>query len=244
MPFVRYNYIGGEPLPLELAEAWFDCVPNALISNVYAPSEATMLCMGYNLSRNKKENRAHNGIVPFGTPWKNTTTIIVNEKLQVVKEGETGELCFAGNNVMSGYLNKPSHNKKVLFDKEVDGMVRRFYRSGDMAFLKEGIYYTCGRIDLQVKIQGHKVELEEIEYESRKILQNPDIYALTGKTPKGTQEIYLVIKSAEKDEILLREKLAEKLAPYMIPGSIKFVDQLAYNDNGKIDRGALKALFQ
>ena len=244
LPDVKYNYLGGEALPLELAEAWSKCVPNALITNVYAPSEATMLCMGYELRRHPEKNHSHNGIVPFGEPWKNTTAIVINENLEMVGEGITGEICFAGDHVMTGYLNQPEANKKALFEKEVNGQLRTFYRSGDMVFLKEGIYYTCGRVDLQVKIEGHKVELEEIEFLARKILETPDVYALTGLTTKGTHEIYLVVKATDFSEDVLREKLNQHLAPYMMPSKIKRINQLIYNNNGKVDRKALKSLFQ
>jgi len=244
LPELKYALIGGEPFPFDLAKSWSGCVSNAAIINVYAPAEATMLCMGYTYDRNVEKNKAHNGILAFGKPWKNTTALVIDENIEIVVEGQTGELCFSGDHVMQGYLDQPDLNKEVFFQKEIHGNRLRFYRTGDMVYFKDGIYYTCGRKDLQVKIQGHRIELEEIECIARKVLINPQVFALAGLSKKGTTEIYLVIASEKNNEAFVRDKLQSKLPPYMIPNSIKFVDKLVYNDHGKIDRKALKKLFE
>ena len=241
---LKYSLLGGEPFPKDLATEWSKCIPNSTIVNISGPTEITMACMGYTLDKKPENNESYNGILAFGYPWKNTKAILVDENLNIVDEGITGELCFSGDHVMQGYLNLPELNDRVFFHKEINGKQQRFYRTGDMAFIKNGIFYTCGRKDLQVKIQGHKVELEEIEFVTKKLLNNPNVFALAGLTAQGAQEIQLVISATNLDQASVKDQLRSKLPPYMMPNSIKFVNKLPYNENGKIDRRALKNLFE
>jgi D-alanine--poly(phosphoribitol) ligase subunit 1 len=245
LPETKYSFLGGEPFYKEVAEEWNKCVPNAQIVNISGPTEITMACMGYELQKDFTKNKSHNGILGFGFPWKNTTAIIVDENLEIVKTGQAGELCFAGNHVMSGYLNQPELNKVVLFEKKIEDKFIRFYRTGDMVFIdRSGFFYTCGRKDLQVKIQGHKVELEEIEFVTKKVLDNNMVIALARLNQNGTHELNMVIQGAKVDTEEIISKLRKKLPPYMIPSRIKVVDSLLYNTNGKIDRIALNKLFE
>jgi D-alanine--poly(phosphoribitol) ligase subunit 1 len=243
---LKYSLLGGEPFYYDLAEEWIKCVPNALVVNISGPTEITMACMGYELKKkNFQENKSHNDILAFGYPWRNTTAIVVDEGLNILESGKTGELCFAGNHVMNGYLNRPELNEKIFFEKKVDNLNTRFYRTGDMAFVdKNGLFYTCGRKDLQIKIQGHKVELEEIETVARKILMRPNIIAMAKPDNKGSFQICLAIEGNFEKESEVISKLRAKLPPYMIPAFIKFVDSFCYNDNGKVDRVQLIKIFE
>jgi amino acid adenylation domain-containing protein len=244
LPELKYSLLGGEPFFFDLAEEWSKCTPHAILVNISGPTEITMACMGYELNKDFSKNKAHNGILGFGYSWKNTTAIVVDDNLSAAETGKTGELCFSGDHVMSGYLNQPELNKAVFFEKEINGKLMRFYRSGDMAFVDEtGFFYTCGRKDLQVKIQGHKVELEEIEYVAKKILKNNNIIALTTLNTFGSHEINMVIEAKTIDEKEIIDKLYQKLPPYMMPSRIKAVDNFVYNTNGKIDRIAFNKLF-
>jgi D-alanine--poly(phosphoribitol) ligase subunit 1 len=244
LPELKYSLLGGEPFYSDLAKQWMECVPNATVVNISGPTEITMACMGYELNKEFENNKDHNGILAFGHPWKNTTAILIDEDLNILGPEKTGELCFSGNHVMAGYLKQPELNKKVFFEKEFQKTLHRFYRTGDMAFMdKEGIFYSCGRKDLQVKIQGHKVELEEIEAVARKILMNPNVFALVIPDNKGSFQVCLAIEGQDEDKSELLGKMREKLPPYMIPGFVNFVNAIPYNQNGKIDRIELKKLF-
>lgn len=149
-----------------------DCIPNAKVINISGPCETTMACMGYLLDRTFSNNKAHKNILAFGSPWKNTTVLLLNEKDEEVKPGEEGELCFAGDHVMKGYWKMPEKNAQVFFEREVAEKKLRFYRTGDMAFQdKDGTYFSTGRKDKQYKIQGYKVELGDIEQHTRGFLQ-------------------------------------------------------------------------
>jgi D-alanine--poly(phosphoribitol) ligase subunit 1 len=245
LPELKYSFLGGEPFYFDLAEEWNKCIPNSQIINISGPTEITLACMGYELNKDFSKNKAHNGILGFGFPWKNTTAILVDEELEIVETGETGELCITGDHVMDGYLKQTEINKTIFFTKVINDKTMRFYRTGDMAFTDEsGFYYTCGRRDLQVKIQGHKVELEEIEFVTREILETNMVIALTSLNANGAHELNMVIQGMQVNKEDIFRKLRQKLPSYMIPSRLEIVDSLLYNANGKIDRIALKKIFE
>jgi len=242
---LKYSLLGGEPFYSDLARQWMKCVPNATVVNISGPTEITMACMGYKLNDDFSLNKEHNGILAFGNPWKNTTAVLIDEDLNILGPEITGELCFSGKHVMEGYLNQPELNNQVFFEKEIQEKTYRFYRTGDMAFVdKQGLFYSCGRKDLQVKIQGHKVELEEIESVARKIFMRTNIAAIAIPDNKGSFQICLAIEGENENKSEMIDRLQKILPSYMIPAFIKFVDSFPYNQNGKIDRIELKKMFE
>jgi D-alanine--poly(phosphoribitol) ligase subunit 1 len=242
---LRYSLLGGEPFYKDIAAEWARCVPNALIVNISGPTETTMACMGYNLHRNMEENKAFNGILAFGKPWKNTKAIIIDENMKPVPVGIKGELCFAGDNVMDGYWKMPEKNREVFFNLNLEGTIYRFYRTGDMAYADEdGDLMTCGRVDQQVKIQGHKVELAEIEILVREYIGNTNVVVLSESNNKGIKELFLFIEKQKTDTQKIIDFLKTKVPWFMIPKEIIQLEVFPTNINGKIDRLTLLSLIQ
>ena len=199
-----------------------------------------MACMGYELNRKESENKTHREVLAFGRPWKHTTAIIVNQENQVVPIGEEGELCFSGDHVMQGYWQLAEKNESIFFESEVDGIQRRFYKSGDMAFQDEaGDFYSCGRLDHQYKIQGYKVELGEIEQLARQFFNGIAVAAVVKQKENALLEIHLFIETTEIEFKALMEFLISKLPQYMLPKKIHGMDLLPRNLSGKLDRRAL-----
>jgi len=241
---LRYSLLGGEPFYKDIAAEWAKCIPNALIVNISGPTETTMACMGYTLHRNMQENKTYNGILAFGRPWKNTKAIVIDEKKKPVATGVQGELCFAGDNVMEGYWNMPEKNKEVFFNLKFEGKNIRFYKTGDMTFVdNDGDFMTCGRIDHQVKIQGHKVELGEIEVLVRESIPDANIVVLAGINDKGIKELFLFIDKPKLDHTAIIEYLKTKVPWFMIPKEVISIEVFPTNANGKIDRLALLSLI-
>ena len=243
LPSVKYSLIGGEPFYPDLAEDWMACLPNATVINISGPCETTMLCVSYELSRDFSKNKSHKNKLAFGYTWKNTTSILVDDNLNQVENGQEGELCFAGSNVMNGYWKLPEKNKTVFFEKEIDGKKHHFYRSGDMAFLdEEGTLHTCGRKDHQHKILGYKVELGEIEQLSRSFTNNNSI-AVVSELENGVDVIYLFVENDHLQNDELMSFLQKKLPPYMIPKVIKGLASFPTTISGKVDRNQLLQLI-
>ncbi|MEM9819436.1 MAG: AMP-binding protein [Bacteroidota bacterium] len=240
LPHLRLVLLGGEPFYLDLAMEWFDCIPNARLINISGPCETTMACVGYEVKRERSENKALHQILAFGRPWKNTAVLIVDEQLQPVGLEATGELCFAGDHVMQGYWQMSERNQQIFFEREVDGQMLRFYRSGDMAYLDdEGDLYSCGRKDHQYKIQGYKVELGEIEQVAMQWTKGIPVAVVVKRLNNGLLEIHLLVEQQGVEEAELKAYLQGKLPPYMIPKSIRGLAVFPRTLSGKIDRWAI-----
>lgn len=245
LPALRVCMLGGEPLYTDLAKEWMLRIPNARVINISGPCETTMACMGYELEKEISKHRSHKGILAFGSPWKNTSVLLLNENNEPAKIGEKGELCFGGDHVMEGYWKMPALNEKIFFYKKVAGKDVLFYRSGDMAFQDEdGVYYSCGRKDIQYKIQGFKVELGDLEQHARKVLKKGNVVALVNKNDKGLLDIHLFVDAVIDNLKTFSEELEKHLPSYMQPRSIKVLKNLPLTLSGKIDRPRVQAIFE
>ena len=239
---MRYSLFCGEALYTDLTRGWAECVPHALIQNVYGPTEATIFCLTYDWKRSEK-NKENNGILCIGKPMNGIQAIIVDENLLAVPDGTPGELCLLGNQLTSGYLNNPVKNKDAFFSAIIDGQKCIFYRTGDICFKDEaGDFLYSGRLDNQVKIQGFRVELSEIEYHARDFAKNSNAVALISQNATGQSLIHLFVENF-KDTNNLIDHLKNKLPPYMIPSEVRHVQNFPLNVNGKIDRNALQKLI-
>ncbi|MBN2167363.1 MAG: AMP-binding protein [Marinilabiliaceae bacterium] len=235
LPSLKYTLIGGEPLYKTLANDWYGCTPSNHIFNISGPTETTMACMGYWVPRNEKEQKSHNGILAFGEPWAHTKAMILDENNTSIEDCIEGELAFAGDNVMTGYLDLPERNNEIFL--KINGA--RFYKTGDMAFRdKDGIFHTCGRKDDQVKIMGFKVELGEIEFHARQFIKQ-QICVVKYFAADKQLALFIDGKITNETTSQIKNYLKDKVPQYMIPDVIIGVEKFAYTNNGKIDKKLL-----
>ena len=240
---VRYSLVCGESFPIELASKWQECVPNANIVNIYGPTEATVFTHSYNYQKDKSE-KAYNGIMALGNLVKSMTSVIIDEDELEVLKGEKGELCLSGKQLTSGYLKNPKKTEESFFIKIINGIPQIFYRTGDIVFVdNDDCFYYAGRKDHQVKIQGHRVELGEVELYSREITQSLNTVAIVKKNEFGNCQLHLITDSINFNREQILDYLKLKLPYYMIPTEVSFLDKMPLNINGKIDRLALLELI-
>ena len=241
---VRYSLFCGEALYEDISREWQKCVPNALVQNVYGPTEATIFCLTYDLSREADKIKSVNGIVCIGKPMMNMDAIVVDEHNKLLPQGEKGELCLTGNQLTKGYWKNPEKNKETFFTLSMNGNEKTFYRTGDLAFQdNEGDFIFSGRIDNQVKIQGFRVELSEIEHHAREFVKHNQIAAVAYKNKIGNQQIHLFVEDYSGNIVDLENYLKLKLPQYMIPTSISTLKLFPLNVNGKVDRKSLTQLL-
>ena len=240
---MKYSLFCGEALPLDVTKEWADCIPNAKIMNVYGPTEDTIFCTHYTYNRTA-ENKVSNGLLSIGQPMLETYTIIVNEKDEIVKPGEKGQLCLGGVQLTPGYWKNEEKNKETFFYTEYNGATTRFYKTGDLCLADgDGDIMYLGRIDSQIKVQGFRVELSEIEFFAKEYLQKINAVAIAFTNQISNTEIGMVIESGEFDTKELINYMKTKMPGYMIPTQVRFVNSFPLNTNGKIDRKPLKEKF-
>lgn len=236
---LRYCILTAEACPLDLMEAWYKCATNTEIYDFYGPTEATIYCSYYKLTKGG-ENKSQNGIISVGQPFANVTAKILDEAGNELPRGEKGELCVAGPQVTKGYWENPEKNASSFFIK--DGL--RYYHTGDLCYQDvDGDIMYSGRLDHQAKIQGFRVELGEIEFHAREYLKTMNAVCVAFDNDQHLTEIGMFIESEEIDTTALLEYMSAKMPHYMIPKRIIFVPVFPLNGNDKIDKNKLKELL-
>lgn len=244
-PGLRWILCAGEPLPLELAEAYIEAAPNATLENLYGPTEATIEVTYYRFDRERSPAESEHGVVPMGAPFPNMTPLVVDEELREVAPGEKGEFLIAGPQVSLGYWQDPERTAQSFVVPP--GRSERFYRTGDLVRrpANEGqpIPYL-GRIDNQIKIRGVRVELGEVEAAIREVAAVDAVVALGWpRTASGADAIVAFVGDEGVDGEAVTAALSERLSPQMVPRRIVGLPELPLNPNGKFDRGALERML-
>lgn len=235
-PDLRYSFFSGDALKHSLAKKWKACLPNGLIHNFYGPTETTIVCTRYIWNEQEAEFESKNDIVPIGKPFPNMSFILLSSKGDVISElNKEAELCFEGVQVISSYLNNLHEDKFVQVDN------KRYYKTGDRVSLNEkGNLIFYGRIDSQVKVNGFRVELVEVENAIYKCTNRSCKVIVNSKN--GLNQLIAIIEGNEEVQII--SKLQELIPTYMIPSKFVIVEQLPLSVNGKIDIEKLNALVK
>lgn len=162
--------VGVEPIYEQLLGAISKKISGLQIINGYGPTEATICATLYSVDRETKNKRN----TPIGKPVQNTEIYLLNEQMQPVSPGETGEIYIGGIGLARGYLNRPTLTESKFISNPFSSKPGdKLYKTGDLGrYLPDGNIEFAGRIDHQVKIRGFRIELAEIEASLR---QHPDV---------------------------------------------------------------------
>lgn len=232
-----------EACPLNLMENWYKCATNTELYDFYGPTEATIYCTYYKLTKGGN-NKSLNGVISIGKPLANCVGLILDESGNELPAGEKGELCIAGDQVTKGYWKNEEKNASSFFYKEVNGVNMRFYHTGDLCYKDEdGDIMYSGRLDHQAKIQGYRVEMGEIEYHAREFLNGSNVVCLAFNNSNGLTEIGMFIEREEMDTHKLLGYMRTKMPEYMIPTKIVFMPVFPLNSNDKVDKKTLKDML-
>lgn len=238
---MRYCLVAGEAFPAKVAQEWQKCVPNAEIINIYGPTESTVFISCYTWNKDGYHlNKMYHDIVAVGKIHKNVEAVVVDENFEPLSDGQEGELLITGPQLTTGYLKNPERNSYAFVDTIKGFEGKRFYRTGDLVIRdKDGFVLYIGRIDFQVKIQGHRVELGEIESHARDFTKLMNIVTTTSIDEKGNQELILILENYTGNIKELLDYLKSKMPVYMIPSKIHSIQKFPLNANGKTDRNKL-----
>ena len=245
-PTLRASLFCGEALPQSYVEAWCRAAPHSVIDNLYGPTETTIAITHYRWNNHISPKHCVNGIVPIGEVFQTQRACLLSDQGSPVADDGIGELCLGGSQVGSGYLAAPDLTATKFIQIPSLGS-NSWYRTGDLArWDPECGYIFLGRIDQQVKILGHRVELQEIEQVIRKISNCSDVVTLAWPVKDGIASGIAVFlcgaDEARKGELEAEAKRA--LPSYMVPRTFRFVHDFPLNPNGKIDRGSLRKMME
>ncbi len=232
-PPLRLIILGGEPVREHDLQVYKTHFPGAQFANIYGQTESTVSSI-WLVSADVDPRQ-----VFIGESGASTEILIVEEDGDEKDELESGEIVLAGPYLSPGYLNDPAATHRAYSQDEELG---RLYWSGDLGRSRgKGSIEILGRKDFQVKIHGFRVELGEIE---TLLMTHPRIHEAAAAVvePGGAEDGYLCAYFSGSGDFLaaeLRQYLAEKLPPHMIPPAFVKVESMPLTPTGKIDRKAL-----
>jgi amino acid adenylation domain-containing protein len=240
-PGLRLSLFCGEALPLEVVRDWRLAAPNSIIENIYGPTELTIACTAYRWNDAGSPSECERGIVPIGEPFEDMKALVVDEELRPVAEGKDGELVMAGPQLTLGYWRDGEKTKRAFV--RIPGQDGTFYRTGDRVRRRgpdQPLLYL-GRLDSQIKVLGHRVELGEVEAAIRQATGIDGVVALGWPlSESGADGIEVFVQAETLDLAGLMARLKSALPFYMVPRNIRLLSHFPLNANGKFDRGALQ----
>src|SRR5436309_3105962 len=212
--------------------------------NLYGPTELTVACAVYRWDRETSASQCEFGVVPIGQPLSEMSTLVVDDALMEVAEGAAGELLMTGPQLTLGYWQDA--NKTAAAFVVPMGLNKVYYRTGDRVRRPVGdqplIY--LGRLDHQIKIHGHRVELGEVEAALREAGIDAAVALGWPMTSSGAEGIVAFLGDRSADVEAIRERLKRRLPGYMVPSEFHVLNALPLNSNGKVDRKSLLKMLE
>jgi len=244
-PSLRASLFCGEPLPASSASAWLEAAPNSIVENLYGPTELTIACTLYRWDPIRSPSESELGVVPIGYPYPGMNVLVVDPNMKEVGPGEQGELLMNGPQMSLGYWKDPEKTAAAFVIPP--GKADVYYRTGDRVRrpIGNGPLTHLGRVDFQIKVFGHRVELGEIEAVVRKVSGLDGVVAVGWPlTSSGCGGIEVFLEGEVKQTESLRDAVAALLPEYMVPKRIHGMSRLPRNVNDKFDRKAMLRLLE
>ncbi|MDQ6803728.1 MAG: amino acid adenylation domain-containing protein, partial [Actinomycetota bacterium] len=225
---------GGEPMPSSLADRLLGLCDE--LWNMYGPTETTVwsTCARV-LTRGQQ--------LTIGRPIANTALFVLDEEMQPAANGSAGELWIGGDGLARGYHRRPDLTaERFVTHTFPDSSEARIYRTGDRArYLPTGEVEFLGRVDHQIKVRGFRIEPGEVE---AVLCAHPGVAeaVVTSRSDStGESELAAYVIPGEEglDGHQLRQFLAGRLPPYMVPATVTQLPTFPLTANGKVDRNAL-----
>ncbi|MER7455991.1 amino acid adenylation domain-containing protein [Micromonospora sp. NPDC126480] len=239
VPRLRTVVLGGEVCPPDLATTW---AAERILFNAYGPTEASVATTMARCAGGEQR-------VPIGEPFPDVDVYVLDELMQPVPRGVTGELYIGGIGLARGYLRRPALTaERFVPDPFGDRPGQRLYRTGDLVrYRRDGQLEYLSRADGQVKIRGLRIELGEIQ---AVLARQPGVRtSIVGTFTEGPGDVrlaaYLVPEpGCSPEPAALRRELRRVLPEYMVPARFVTVPAVPHTPNGKADHAALLRLLR
>ncbi len=243
---LRRVLFAGEPLPTPTLIHWMRRLPRVQFTNLYGPTETTIVSSYYTLLRCPTDEREP---IPIGTACAGEELLILDGQLQPVASGEIGDLYIRGVGLSPGYWRDTEKTRAAFLPYPGGaGPQDRVYKTGDLARRgANGLFYYVGRADTQIKSRGYRIELGEIEAALHSLagLRESAVVAIQSEGFEGWLICcaYVPAPDSGVSTRSLRKDLAALVPSYMLPARWMRYEVLPKNENGKIDRPRLKNAF-
>ena len=240
---VRRIFCSGEALDARSVERYPAVFPSAALHNLYGPTEAAIDVTAFDCAQ------LRGGFVPIGAPIDNTQIHILDRHQNVQPIGVPGELHIAGDGLARGYLNREQLTRERFVANPFDAG-RRMYKTGDLAcWLEDGNIQYLGRMDVQVKIGGARIEVGEIESQlnAHPLIKDSVVVAQGAEGYKQLIAFYVASPAAADEgaavaQAELRAHLLKVLPDYMVPAGFVALESIPLTSSGKVDRRSLEQM--
>jgi amino acid adenylation domain-containing protein len=229
---LRMLGVTGEAVSQQVLARWFRVCPNMPVVNAYGATEVSD-----DTTHEVIHDTPDGELISVGTPIANVFVDVIDEHGLPVSDDSIGEITFSGVCVGRGYINDPVRTEDAFGADPVRPGLRR-YRTGDYGqWRSDGRLTFLGRRDEQVKVNGMRVEIGEIE---NQLLRVPGVSAAcVVVVPKGPDKRLAGFYTAEASIADLGEQLAARIPRVFVPGTLRHLPELPLTDNGKVDRRRL-----
>lgn len=240
MPSLRLSSFGGEQLSCGIVKAWQQVAPRSAIYNLYGPTEATVTCLALRVTP-PWPCLPGSDVLAIGQALPGCDIAVLDPQGLPVADGQSGELAVSGVQLASGYLDAPL----LTAARFVQRGGRRWYLTGDLVRRDEaGLVHCLGRMDRQVKVRGHRIELEDVEAHVRQV-SDADLVAAVAwpGTGASAQALVAFVSGGDMAAERILQALRERVPGYMLPSRVLRLAHLPTNASGKVDRQALCRLL-
>lgn len=237
---LKHVLVGGEALSAVHMKRAMSQLPQVRFANGYGPTECATFAVAWTL---EDPTLWGSETVPLGWPLAQTDCVIVDESMRPVVEGDVGELLLGGDGLALGYLNRPElTDERFVRNPFSSDPSARLYHTGDRCFqLPSGMIGYVGRNDDQVKLNGFRVELGEVESAIRTAAGVVNAAVIVHEFPSGARALVagVVLDGSVTDTRRVQSWLETQLPDIMRPARLLSVEKLPLTLNGKVDRRVL-----
>ena len=227
--------VAGEGFSIELVKKHFDLLPDVDLFNEYGPTENSVCTSYYKFNKNDEE-------IFIGTPINNCKCYVLNQNLKLQPFGVKGELYVSGPGLAKGYIGR-NDLTETRFIPNVFEENSLMYKTGDVVSINEnGLMTFHERTDNQVKYNGYRINLGEIETAISTYLKNPNVVVLLKRSGSITSLAAFIETKKEIDISDIKQNIKKFLPHYMVPNEFNLVDKFPLTPNAKVDRKALEKM--
>lgn len=236
---LRVLLVGGESIIPQDIKRIQQLIPDIIVYNTYGPTEASIGMMFH------KVDVLNSNYIPIGKPIDNTYAYIINADGMPLGNNESGEIVIGGDCVGLGYLNDPVETKEKFVSDYYDSS-KTVFKTGNMGYIDScGVFHYQGRFNEQVKVNGNRIELREIE--NAALMHSSIVMAKAIVYEKLDKPILILFVKFNEilafNELEIKNYLKRFLSNDVIPKRIVSIDSFPLNDNGKTDTSLLVTMF-
>lgn len=234
---IKHVVFGGEALKTALLLKWEKVFRNADFTNLYGPTETTISATTYRFKSMAKA-KSRDGVISIGKPFPAVDCVFIDDNNQLQQTGGEGILCIGGKQTMSGYLKQ--EDERHFFNYRQ----KKYYITGDIvARDNDGDYYFYCRKDDEIKIDGYRTNILEVEKLVSQLIQNHNFCVIAHDKIENIKRLYLFVENYNKNTDELLVKIKQELPSHMIPEEVFNVKKFPVSNAGKIDKTALKNVY-